>query len=265
MNNTFVWTVAPLLLAVLVTLSIRIVRQYQGGVVLRFGRLLGVRPPGFNLIIPFVDRMHLIDTRTETLTVEPQEIITRDNVTIKVDAVVYFAAIDPARALLQVVDYVKATSQIALTTLRSVIGQSDLDELLANREHINHKLQQIIDDHTEPWGVKVSVVEVKDVVLPEGMQRSMAAQAEAEREKRAKIIRADGEFLAAETLAKAAGIIRREPPALQLRYLQTLVEIAGEGNSTIIPIPMDAMDHVRTVVSRVLQEENGLAVSAGRQ
>ena len=260
----FYWTIAVLLTAVVVTLAIKIVRQYQGGVVLRFGRLAGVRQPGFNVIIPIVDRMFLIDTRTETLTVEPQEIITRDNVTIKVDAVVYFTVISPAKALLQVVDYMKATSQIALTTLRSVIGQSELDELLAHREKINHKLQQIIDEHTEPWGVKVSVVEVKDVVLPESMQRSMAAQAEAEREKRAKIIRADGEFLAAETLAKAARIIRREPPALQLRYLQTLVEISGEGNSTIIPIPMDAMDGLKGVFSQSSREENGLAVASGR-
>jgi regulator of protease activity HflC (stomatin/prohibitin superfamily) len=263
-TTVFFWTIAALLAAGAVKLAIKIVRQYQGGVVLRFGRLTGVRQPGFNLMLPLVDRMFLVDTRTETLTVEPQEIITRDNVTIKVDAVVYFAVIDPAKALLQVVDYMKATSQIALTTLRSVIGQSDLDELLAHREKINQTLQQIIDEHTEPWGVKVSVVEVKDVVLPESMQRSMAAQAEAEREKRAKIIRADGEYLAAETLAKAARIIRKEPPALQLRYLQTLVEISGEGNSTIIPIPMDAMDGLRGVLSRDQHEENGLAVGAGR-
>jgi regulator of protease activity HflC (stomatin/prohibitin superfamily) len=225
--------------AAVITGGIRIVQQYQGGVVLRLGRLIGVRAPGLNLIIPVVDRMFRIDTRTVTLTVEPQEIITRDNVTIKVDAVVYFAVVDPAKALLQVVDYAKATSQIALTTLRSVLGQSELDELLAQRDKVNQRLQHIIDEHTEPWGVKVSVVEVKDVLLPEMMQRSMAAQAEAEREKRAKVIRADGEYLAAETLGKAARIIRNEPPALQLRYLQTLVEMAGSGNSTVIPIPMD--------------------------
>jgi regulator of protease activity HflC (stomatin/prohibitin superfamily) len=225
--------------------------------------LTGVRSPGFNLIIPLVDHLYKIDTRTVTLTVEPQEIITRDNVTIKVDAVVYFAVIDPAKAFLQVVDFMKATSQIALTTLRSVLGQSELDELLAHREKINHTLQQIIDGHTEPWGVKVSVVEVKDVLLPEGMQRSMAAQAEAEREKRAKIIRADGEFLAAMTLGKAAHIIRSEPPALQLRYLQTLVEIAGEGNSTIIPLPMDMMDGLRSVLTRAPREVEALPTAVG--
>jgi regulator of protease activity HflC (stomatin/prohibitin superfamily) len=176
-----IWLIGVLLAVVALVLGLRIVRQYEGGVMLRFGRLVGVRAPGLNFIVPIVDRMYRIDTRTVTLTVEPQEVITRDNVTIKVDAVVYFSVLDPAKALLQVVDYVKATSQIALTTLRSVLGQSELDELLAHREKINQKLQQIIDEHTEPWGVKVSVVEVKDVLLPESMQRSMAAQAEAER------------------------------------------------------------------------------------
>ncbi|MBI4409292.1 MAG: slipin family protein [Gemmatimonadetes bacterium] len=239
------WIAVAVLAVVIFGLAVRIVRQYEGGVMLRFGRLVGVRAPGLNLIIPVADRMFRIDTRTVTLTVEPQEVITRDNVTIKVDAVVYFAVVDPAKAFLQVVDYVKATSQIALTTLRSVLGQSELDELLAHREKINRTLQQIIDEHTEPWGVKVSVVEVKDVLLPEGMQRAMAKQAEAEREKRAKVILADGEYLAAETLGKAAHIIRSEPPALQLRYLQTLAEIAGERNSTIIPIPLEVLDTLR--------------------
>jgi regulator of protease activity HflC (stomatin/prohibitin superfamily) len=242
------WIVAAIVVVV-VRFAVKIVQQYERGVLLRLGRLNGIRSPGFNLIIPLVDHLYKIDTRTVTLTVEPQEIITRDNVTIKVDAVVYFAVIDPAKAFLQVVDFARATSQIALTTLRSVLGQSDLDELLAHREKVNHTLQQIIDGHTEPWGVKVSVVEVKDVLLPESMQRSMAAQAEAEREKRAKVIRADGEFLAAMTLGKAARIIRSEPPALQLRYLQTLVEIAGEGNSTIIPLPMEMMEGLRTALS----------------
>jgi regulator of protease activity HflC (stomatin/prohibitin superfamily) len=260
-------TYAPWIVAAIVVVALRfgvkIVQQYERGVLLRLGRLTGVRSPGFNLIIPLVDHLYKIDTRTVTLTVEPQEIITRDNVTIKVDAVVYFAVIDPAKAFLQVVDFMKATSQIALTTLRSVLGQSELDELLAHREKINHTLQQIIDGHTEPWGVKVSVVEVKDVLLPEGMQRSMAAQAEAEREKRAKIIRADGEFLAAMTLGKAAHIIRSEPPALQLRYLQTLVEIAGEGNSTIIPLPMDMMDGLRSVLTRAPREVEVLPTAVG--
>jgi len=246
MITTFpLWMGAAIVGVALLWMATRIVRQYEGGVVLRFGRLDGVRKPGLNFIIPFVDRMYRIDMRTVTLTVEPQEVITRDNVTIRVDAVVYFAVIDCTKALLQVVDFARATSQIALTTLRSVLGQSDLDELLAHREKINRTLQQIIDEHTEPWGVLVSVVEVKDVLLPETMQRSMAAQAEAEREKRAKIIRADGEYMAAETLGRAARIIRSEPPSLQLRYLQTLVEIAGERNSTIIPIPLDILDGLR--------------------
>lgn len=263
--NATIWTFIAIIPAMIIALVPRIVQQYQGGVVLRLGRFLTVRRPGLNLIIPIVDRMFRIDLRTETLTVEPQEVITRDNVTIKVDAVVYFAVTDPAKALLQVVDYRKATSQIALTTLRSVLGQSELDELLANREKINQRLQMIIDEHTEPWGVKVSVVEVKDVQLPEGMQRSMAAQAEAEREKRAKIIRADGEFLAAEKLGKAARIIRNEPPALQLRYLQTLVEIAGERSSTIIPFPLDILDGLKGALAAAApHERDTVPLPAGR-
>lgn len=258
MNNTnLMWAVAAIIVVVMITMGVRIVEQYERGVMLRLGRLVGVRSPGFNLIIPFVDRMFKIDIRTETLIVEPQELITRDNVTIKVDAVVYFAVVDPAKALLQVVDFGKATSQIALTTLRSVLGQSDLDELLAQRDKINQKLQHIVDEHTEPWGVKVSVVEVKDVLLPEAMQRSMAAQAEAEREKRAKVIRADGEFLAAETLGKAARIIRSEPPALQLRYLQTLAEISGEGNTTIIPIPMELLGGLKGMLGGGSESDGG--------
>jgi regulator of protease activity HflC (stomatin/prohibitin superfamily) len=243
--GTLLWIIVAVLAVALVAMATRIVLQYEGGVLLRLGRLVGVRAPGLNFIIPFADRIYRIDLRTVTMTVEPQEVITRDNVTIKVDAVVYFAVVDPVKALLRVVDYVKATSQIALTTLRSVLGQSELDEVLAHREKINRTLQEIIDDHTEPWGVKVTAVEVKDVLLPEVMQRAMAKQAEAEREKRAKVILAEGEFLAAGTLAKAAGIIRAEPPALQLRYLQTLVEIAGERNSTVIPIPLNILDGLR--------------------
>ena len=248
-STRLMYIAAAFAVIVLLRLGVKIVKQYEGGVILRLGKLDGVRKPGLNLIIPIIDRMFKIDVRTVTYIVEPQELITRDNVTIKVDAVVYFAVVDPAKALLQVVDYQKATSQIALTTLRSVLGQSELDELLAQRDKINTRLAHIIDEHTEPWGVKVSVVEVKDVLLPEAMQRSMAAQAEAEREKRAKVIRADGEFLAAETLGKAARIIRNEPPALQLRYLQTLVEVAGQGNSTILPIPMELFDGMKGVLA----------------
>ena len=228
-------------------LAIKIVRQYERGVVLRFGRLIRTRDPGFNMIIPIVDRMIKVELRVVTMVVEPQVVITKDNVTIKVDAVVYFMVVDPVKAVIQVADYIKATSQIALTTLRSVLGQSDLDELLFERDKINKRLREIIDQHTEPWGVMVSVVEVKDVQLPDPMQRAMARQAEAEREKRAKVIHAQGEYQAAETLRQAAKIISTEPAALQLRYLQTLTEIAGEKNSTIIPIPLDIANTLHAI------------------
>jgi len=231
----------------LLSLAIKIVRQYERGVVLRFGRLIKTREPGFNLIIPIVDRMIKVELRVVTMVVEPQVVITKDNVTIKVDAVVYFMVKDPVKAILQVADYIKATTQIALTSLRSVLGQSDLDELLFERDKINKRLGEIIDHHTEPWGVMVSVVEVKDVQLPDPMQRAMAKQAEAEREKRAKVIHAQGEFQAAETLRQAARIISIEPAALQLRYLQTLTEIAGEKNSTIIPITLDIANTLQAI------------------
>lgn len=232
-------------------LAIKIVRQYERGVVLRFGRLIKTREPGFNVILPIVDRLIKVDLRVITMVVEPQVVITKDNVTIKVDAVVYFVVIDPVKAVLQVADYIKATTQIALTTLRSVLGQSDLDELLFERDKINKRLREIIDQHTEPWGVMVSVVEVKDVQLPDPMQRAMARQAEAEREKRAKVIHAQGEYQAAETLRQAAKIISIEPAALQLRYLQTLTEIAGEKNSTIIPISLDIGNTINSIGKKV--------------
>ena len=246
----FVGTLTAVLILVLAYLGVRIVQQYEHGVVFRFGRFTGIRDPGFNLIIPFVDRMVKVDMRVVTMVVEPQEVITKDNVTIKVDAVVYFKVVNPEAAVVRVLDYIRATSQIAQTTLRSVLGQSELDELLSHREEINHRLQRIIDEQTEPWGVKVTVVEVKDVQLPDDMQRAMAKQAEAEREKRAKIIHAQGEYQAATTLADAARIISSEPGALQLRYLQTLTEIAGERNSTIIPLPLDILraDGVRAAI-----------------
>ena len=228
-------------------LAIKIVRQYERGVVLRFGRLIRTREPGFNMIIPIVDRMIKVELRVVTMVVEPQVVITKDNVTLKVDAVVYFMVVDPVKAVIQVADYIKATTQIALTSLRSVLGQSDLDELLFERDKINKRLREIIDQHTEPWGVMVSVVEVKDVQLPDPMQRAMARQAEAEREKRAKVIHAQGEFQAAETLRQAARIISIEPAALQLRYLQTLTEIAGEKNSTIIPITLDIANTLQAI------------------
>ncbi len=220
--------------------SVKIVKEYERGVIFRLGRLEGARGPGLFFVIPIMEAMVRVDLRTITMEVPPQEVITRDNVTVKVNAVVYFRVIDPDRAVTKVLDYIRATSQIAQTTLRSVLGQSELDELLSHREEINLKLQKIIDEQTEPWGVKVSVVEVKDVELPDNMQRAMARQAEAEREKRAKIIHAEGEFQASQTLAKAAHVLSTEPAALQLRFLQTLAEISVEKNSTIIfPVPVD--------------------------
>jgi regulator of protease activity HflC (stomatin/prohibitin superfamily) len=214
--------------------SVKVVQEYERGVIFRLGRLVGARGPGFFVILPFVDRMVRMDLRTVTLEVPPQEIITRDNVSVKVSAVAYFRVIDPESAVVQVADFSRATFQIAQTTLRSVLGQSDFDDLLSNREQINQRLQQIIDEQTEPWGVKVSVVEVKDVELPEGMQRAIARQAEAEREKRAKIINAEGELQAANTLAEAARVIASQESALQLRYLQTLSDIGVEKNTTIV-------------------------------
>jgi len=231
---------ALILLGLIVVPAVKIVYQYQRGVLFRFGKLRGIRGPGLNIILPWIDRLVKVDLRTRTVILKPQEIITRDNVTVNVDAVVYFNVVDAERAVIQVEDYALATEQLALTTLRSVLGQSDLDELLAQRDRINERLREIIDQHTEsPWGVVVTLVEVKDVLLPELMQRAMARQAEAEREKRAKIIHAEGEELAAQALANAAKTIGAEPPAIQLRYLQTLVEMAGERSSTIIPLPLD--------------------------
>jgi regulator of protease activity HflC (stomatin/prohibitin superfamily) len=233
-----------IILAVIVFLvvalpAVKIVWQYQRGLVFRFGKFRGERGAGLNFIIPYVDRMIRVDMRVETLVVEPQEVITRDNVTVQVDAVVYFRVVNAEDAIIKVRDYAKATGQIALTSLRSVLGQSDLDELLARRDQVNNLLREIIDQHTEPWGVEAGIVEVKDVLLPEGLQRSMARQAEAEREKRAKISHADGEKLAAGALAEAADCLSRSPNSMQLRYLQTLAEIANEQNSVILPIPLD--------------------------
>lgn len=220
--------------------SIRVVQEYERGVVFRLGRLSGARGPGLILLIPFLERMQKIDLRTVTMDIPAQEVITLDNVTVRVNAVAYFRVLDPESAVVNVADFIRATSQIAQTTLRSVLGQSSLDDLLAQREKINQELQQIIDEQTEPWGIKVSVVEVKDVELPQSMQRAMARQAEAEREKRAKIIHAEGEFQAAEQLSHAADIINQNPVTIQLRYLQTLTEIGAEKNTTIaFPIPID--------------------------
>jgi len=222
--------------------AIKIVKEYERGVVFRLGRLIGPRGPGLILLIPFVERMVKVDLRTVTMDVPSQEVITRDNVTVRVNAVTYFRVMDPSAAVNNVTDFVRATSQIAQTTLRSVLGQSALDELLSEREQINLQLQKIIDEQTEPWGVKVSIVEVKDVELPQSMQRAMARQAEAEREKRAKIIHAEGEFQASKQLANAAAVIAVEPVALQLRYLQTLTEIGAENNTTVVfPLPIELL------------------------
>jgi regulator of protease activity HflC (stomatin/prohibitin superfamily) len=216
------------------------VAEYERGVIFRLGRLVGARGPGLFLIIPFVDRMVKVDLRVVTMDVPSQEVITKDNVTVRVNAVVYFRVVDPESSVVKVLDHIRATSQISQTTLRNVLGQSELDELLTQREKLNQVLQGIIDEHTDPWGVKVSTVEIKEVELAEQMKRMMAAQAEAERERRAKIIHAEGEFQAAERLAQAGTIIAREPVTLQLRYLQTLTEVASERNSTLIfPLPID--------------------------
>lgn len=222
--------------------AIRILKEYERGVIFRLGRLIPVKGPGLILLIPVVDKMMRVSLRTVVLDVTPQDIITQDNVSIKVNAVVYFRVLEPQKAIVQVENYLAATSQISQTTLRSVLGQSELDDLLSQREKINHKLQQIIDANTEPWGVKVSNVEVKQIDLPQEMQRAMAKQAEAERERRSKVIAAEGEFQAAQRLAEAAKILSEVPSALTLRYLQTLREIATEKNSTtIFPVPIDLL------------------------
>jgi regulator of protease activity HflC (stomatin/prohibitin superfamily) len=232
-----------LVLLVLLSSAIKIVQEYERGVIFRLGRLVGAKGPGLFFIIPIVDRMVKVDLRVVTLDVPSQEVITRDNVTVKVNAVVFFRVIEPNMAIVQVEDFRRATWNISQTTLRNVVGQSELDDLLANREEINHNLQKIIDEATEPWGVKVSIVEVKDVELPQAMQRAMAKQAEAEREKRAKIVHAEGEFEAAQKLSEAADLMSRNPVSVQLRYLQTLTEISVEKNSTIIfPVPVDLLE-----------------------
>lgn len=257
--------VIVLIVLFVVLSAVRIVQQYERGVIFVLGRLDGAKGPGIFLVPPFVSRMVKVDLRIVTLTVPPQEVITRDNVTVKVTAVLYFRVMDPAAAVVNVMNFMQATTQIGQTTLRNVLGQSELDELLSQRNKINQELQTIIDEHTEQWGVKVTAVEIKDIELPVTMQRAMAKQAEAEREKRAKIIHAEGELQASDQLAKAAGVIGSEPGALQLRYLQTLTEIAVEKNSTIIfPLPMDligplmqGMGHQQEVVREPVHEANG--------
>jgi regulator of protease activity HflC (stomatin/prohibitin superfamily) len=240
-SSLLLWAVLLIVLGtILLSLAIRILREYERGVVFRLGKLLRAKGPGLILLIPIVDRMVKVDLRVVTINVPQQEMMTRDNVPVTVDAVVYFRVLDPEAAIIKVENFLKATSLIAQTTLRSVIGQAELDELLSQREKINQRLQEIIDRQTEPWGVKVTAVEVKDVMLPDTMKRAMAGQAETERERRAKIINAEGEFQAAEKLVRAAEMISAQPIALQLRYLQTMKEISSEhSTTTFFPIPIE--------------------------
>ena len=224
--------------------SVRILREYERGVVFRLGRFVGVRGPGLILLIPMFEKMVRVTLRTVALDVPPQEVVTKDNVSVKVNAVMYFQVFDPERAIIAVENYLYATSQMGQTTLRSILGEHELDDLLSNREKINQMLQKIIDERTDPWGIKVSAVEVKDVDLPEGMKRALAKQAEAERERRAKVIHADGEFQASAKLRDAAAVMAPQPVSVQLRYLQTLTEIAAEKNSTILfPVPVDFLQY----------------------
>src|SRR5574339_307780 len=241
MTSLVAWIVPIIILgSIILPQAIRILREYERGVIFRLGKLLGAKGPGLVFLIPFVDRMVKMDLRVVTIDVAKQEVMTRDNVPVTVDAVVYFRVIDPISAVIKVENFWKATSLIAQTTLRSVLGQAELDELLSHRDKINVQLQEIIDRQTDPWGIKVTAVEVKDVVLPDSMKRAMAKQAEAERERRAKIVNAEGEFQAAEKMVQAAALISKEPIALQLRFLQTMREISSEHNTTtFLPVPID--------------------------
>ncbi len=254
--NLIVLGIIVLFVIILIPMTVKIVPEYERGVIFRLGRLIGAKGPGFFLIIPFVDRMVKVDLRVITMDVPSQEVITKDNVTVRVNAVVFFRVVDPEASVVKVLDHIRATSQISQTTLRNVLGQSELDELLTAREKLNQLLQRIIDEHTDPWGIKVSTVEIKEVELAEQMKRMMSAQAEAERERRAKIIHADGEFQASERLAEAGTIIAKEPTTLQLRYLQTLTEIASERNSTIIfPLPINIFEAFSNTSSRAKLSE----------
>jgi regulator of protease activity HflC (stomatin/prohibitin superfamily) len=241
MEGLIVAGVIVLLVLIFLFNAIKIVQEYERGVIFRLGRVLaGAKGPGLFFIIPFIDRMVKVNLQTVTMNVPPQDIITRDNVTVRVDAVIYFSVVDPVRATVEIQNYLLGTSQIAQTTLRSILGKAELDELLAKREDLNDQLQAVIDELTEPWGVKVTLVEIKDVDLPDQMQRAMARQAEAERVRRAKVINAEGEFQASEKLSQAAEVIARHPIAYQLRLLQTMTEVAAEKNSTLVlPIPVE--------------------------
>jgi regulator of protease activity HflC (stomatin/prohibitin superfamily) len=236
------FAVLVVLLAVLVFSAVKIVQEYERGVVFRLGRAVGVRGPGLVFIIPFIETMRRVDLRTVTMDIPPQDVITRDNVSVKVSAVLYFRVVDPMNAVIAIENYVYASNMIAQTTLRSVCGQGDLDDLLAEREKINEQIQRIVDEQTEPWGVKVTAVEIKDIDLPQEMRRAIARQAEAERERRSKVIAAEGEYQAAQRLADAAGVLSTHPMALTLRYLQTVVEVSSDRNTTtIFPIPIDLL------------------------
>lgn len=238
------YSLIALIIIVIIILStmIKILREYERGVIFRLGRFIGIKGPGLILLIPFIDRMVKVGLRVVTLDVPPQDVITKDNVSLSVNAVAYFRPFDAAKAIIEVENYLYATSQIAQTTLRSVLGEYELDDLLMKRDLINHRLQKIIDEQTDPWGIKVSMVEIKHVDIPETMRRAIARQAEAERERRAKVIHAEGEYQAAEKLRKAAEVLANEPISIQLRFLQTLTEIATEKNSTIVlPIPIDLL------------------------
>jgi len=240
---SYVWIIIIAVIAIIIiAMAVKVVPEYERGVLFRLGRLVGARGPGLFLIIPFIDRMVKVYLRVVTMDVPSQEVITKDNVTVRVNAVVFFRVVNPEDSVVKVLDHIRSTSQIAQTTLRNVLGQSELDELLIQREKLNQMLQKIIDEHTDPWGVKVSTVEIKEVELTEEMKRSMAAQAEAERERRAKIINAEGELQASEKLAQAAAVIGREPNAIQLRYLSTLAEVAsGKSNTIIFPLPIEML------------------------
>jgi regulator of protease activity HflC (stomatin/prohibitin superfamily) len=247
--------VVILVLVLLLGSAIRVLREYERGVIFRLGRLVGAKGPGLILLIPMIDRMVKVSLRVVAMDVPPQDVISKDNVTVKVNAVLYFQVMDAAKAVVAVENFLYATSQMAQTTLRSVLGQHELDELLSNREKINQKLQTIIDERTEPWGIKVVAVEVKDVDLPQEMQRAIARQAEAERERRAKVIHAEGEFQAAGRLTEAAATMAKEPVAIQLRYLQTLTEVSAEKNSTILfPVPIELL---RGLANRLQAGQSG--------
>jgi regulator of protease activity HflC (stomatin/prohibitin superfamily) len=237
--------------------AIRILNEYERGVIFRLGRVIGSKGPGLIILIPIVDKMVKVSLRLVAMDVDPQDVITRDNVSVKVNAVIYFRVMDPTKAVIDVENYMYATSQLAQTTLRSICGQAELDELLSERDKINSQLQEILDTHTDPWGIKISNVEVKHIDLPQEMQRAMAKQAEAERERRAKVINAEGEFQAADKLAEASTIIRDHPMALQLRYLQTLREISSENNSTtVFPIPIDLFKPFLSLVEKTKPDKS---------